>query len=214
MENSEILLTSAVKALESASVSDTDWAVGGGTVLAHYYNHRLSKDIDIFIKDIQLLGGLSPRFNTETEDALDYDEETNFISLTYPAGKIDFIAADHLTPFPDKRELFFGQLVYLEDPVEIVTKKLFYRGSDVLPRDIFDLACVYHSSRRQDLLDALSLYPQRLVEFASSFKQKKRKLEHRLYGSVFPQNILPGGQAVNLHECEWVSAMLDEMGLT
>lgn len=213
MENSEILLASAVRALQEAAISADDWAVGGGTVLAHYYNHRLSKDIDIFVKDIQLLGRLSPRLNNETEEALDYDEETNFISLTYPAGKIDYIAANHLTPFPDRHEWFFGQLVYLEDPVEIVTKKMFYRGGDVLPRDVFDLACVYHSDRKQDLMNALALYPEQLGRFVSAFRKKRASLEQRLYGAVFPQNILPGGQSFNLHECEWVSAMLAEMEL-
>ncbi len=38
------------------------------------YNHRLSKDIDIFLDDAQLLGGLSPCFNDKSENALEYDE--------------------------------------------------------------------------------------------------------------------------------------------
>ena len=31
--------------------------------MIYYYNHRLSKDIDIFIDDMQLLNSLSPGFN-------------------------------------------------------------------------------------------------------------------------------------------------------
>ena len=69
MENSKILLQKAIDILEEADIKDDEWAVGGGTVLAHYYNHRISKDIDIFINDIQLLTLLSPRFNDMSEDA-------------------------------------------------------------------------------------------------------------------------------------------------
>lgn len=61
--NSKILLNRAIKILDYAGIDISSWAIGGGTVLAHYYNHRLSKDIDIFIDDMQLLNSLSPRFN-------------------------------------------------------------------------------------------------------------------------------------------------------
>lgn len=84
MENSQILLTKALMALKEADITTDQWTVGGGTVLAFYYNHRLSKDIDIFLSDNQLLSRLSPRLNNNTEDALDYDEMSNYISLTYP----------------------------------------------------------------------------------------------------------------------------------
>ena len=49
MENSEILLQYALNAMKEAGLPDGVWSIGGGTVLAAYYNHRLSKDIDIFI---------------------------------------------------------------------------------------------------------------------------------------------------------------------
>lgn len=38
MENSKILLQKAIDILEEADIKDDEWAVGGGTVLAHYYN--------------------------------------------------------------------------------------------------------------------------------------------------------------------------------
>ena len=70
MENSEILLGRSKKILQEAGIEPTEWAVGGGTVLCHYFHHRLSKDIDIFLKDIQLVGAVSPRLNDEASDAL------------------------------------------------------------------------------------------------------------------------------------------------
>ena len=41
--NSKILLDRAIKILDYANIDISSWAIGGGTVLAHYYNHRLSK---------------------------------------------------------------------------------------------------------------------------------------------------------------------------
>lgn len=44
MDNSRILLSKAIQALEEAEITAEAGEVGGGTVLAHYFNHRLSKD--------------------------------------------------------------------------------------------------------------------------------------------------------------------------
>lgn len=121
--NSKILLNRAIKILDYANIDINSWAIGGGTVLAHYYNHRLSKDIDIFIDDMQLLSSLSPRFNDISENADDYDEMANYISLAFPEGKVDFIVGSQLTNFKSQKQLFLGYDVYLEDAVEIVAKK-------------------------------------------------------------------------------------------
>lgn len=40
-----------------------DWTFGGGTALMLLYEHRRSKDIDIFLRDPQYLTALSPRLN-------------------------------------------------------------------------------------------------------------------------------------------------------
>jgi len=80
MENSKILLDHAIYALSSTSIASNQWSIGGGTVLANYFNHRISKDIDVFINDAQCLTELSPRVNDECDNALDYDEMSNFIS--------------------------------------------------------------------------------------------------------------------------------------
>ena len=106
--NSKILLNHAIDILKNASINDHEWSVGGGTVLNHYYHHRLSKDIDVFIGDIQMLSLLSPRFNDRAEDSLDYDEMANYISLTYPEGKLDFIVGAQLSKFKQQKKLFMG----------------------------------------------------------------------------------------------------------
>ena len=169
MENSKILLERAIKSLEEANVKDNLWAVGGGTVLSSVYGHRLSKDIDIFISEPQLLSSISPRFNTVTEDALDYEETNSFVSLTFPEGKIDFVNASQVSGFKPEKKSFLGQVVYVEDPVEIVCKKLFFRGQYVLPRDLFDLAVVYDSDRKDDLFAVLINMKDKMEIFKNSF---------------------------------------------
>lgn len=211
MENSEKLLELALEAMREAGITQNNWAVGGGTVLSHYFHHRYSKDIDVFISDVQLLSYLSPKVNDFTDSALDYDEETTFLSLTFEEGKIDFITARHLTPYDNHKELFFGKYVYLEDPVEIVTKKMFYRGKDILPRDIFDLATVYRSNRRKDLLQAFHLYPEKWKEFEQAFSVRKEKLSNQTYGSLFPENIMDGGKSINGHEVNIVEELYHDI---
>ena len=44
-------------------IKDPFWTFGGGTVLMLRYEHRKSKDIDIFVPDPQYLGFATPRLS-------------------------------------------------------------------------------------------------------------------------------------------------------
>jgi hypothetical protein len=55
-------------------------------------------------------------------------------------GQIDFIVARALTASPTTQARIEGGIVLLESIPEIVTKKIYYRGSGLKPRDIFDIA--------------------------------------------------------------------------
>ena len=190
MENSEILLGYALQALRETNVTPSDWAVGGGTVLKTIFNHRESKDIDIFINDMQLLSELSPRFNNTTENALDYNEMANYISLTYPEGKVDFIVSGQITSYSPIERNFYGYNIMVEDPVEIVCKKIFYRGSEALPRDIFDLAIVYESDRKNDLLKSVNKIKTQFNKFVCKFNKLDTS---RLYSTIYQDMLLENG---------------------
>ena len=191
--NSKILLQHAIKILKETPIKEHEWAIGGGTVLAYFYHDRLSKDIDIFIQDLQLLSSISPRFNEQAENAIDYDEMTNYISLTYPEGKVDFISGAQLSRFQPQKRFFAGQYVYLEDPVEIVTKKIFYRGDQAKIRDIFDLTIVA-ATRSQDLIETLKQYPEKVSLFYKQFH--KIVNEHNFLKKIPEKNtILPYGKS-------------------
>ncbi len=194
MENSEVLLEYAVSILSEAGIQEEQWAVGGGTVLKELYHHRLSKDIDIFIDDIQLLSSVSPKLNDNSSEALYYDEGSQFVSLTYNEGKVDFIASPSVTEFSPHRINFYGKDVYVEDPVEIVSKKLFYRGNFAVPRDIFDLAVVYDSNRKKDLISTLKGMPDKVEQFYKSIEKKVMMKEFVPYSKEYEMMILPKGK--------------------
>lgn len=62
------------------------------------YDHRISKNIDIFIQNVQYLTYLSPRPNDAVAAVCDgYDEQSSFLKLRLPDGEIDFIVAPILT---------------------------------------------------------------------------------------------------------------------
>jgi hypothetical protein len=194
MENSKKLLNHAIDILQEGNVAAKRWSIGGGTILANSYYHRLSKDIDIFLDDVQILSVLSPRFNNKSEDALDYDEMSQYISLTFPEGKVDFIASPQITKFPAQKQQFLGHEVLLDDPVEIVSKKLYFRGGQVLPRDVFDLAVLFASNRRQDLLSAALAMPDKVNQFVNAFSKQMQNPDFKPYSVTYADMLLHGGK--------------------
>ncbi|MCL1874649.1 MAG: nucleotidyl transferase AbiEii/AbiGii toxin family protein [Synergistaceae bacterium] len=148
MEIWEELLEIAVKIIKSSGMPQNTndrvfWSFGGGTAMMIDFEHRLSKDIDIFLIDRQLLGYFSPRLNQVVEsEVVYYEEETEYIKLQMQKGEIDFISAQKLTDAPYKILHKFGASIPYETPIEIVAKKIFYRHNDFTLRDFFDLAIV------------------------------------------------------------------------
>lgn len=152
----------------SAGMPAEDWSFGGGTVLMLKHRHRFSKDIDIFVPDPQHLGFLSPRLNDTAElEMTDYIEQHGSIKIYYPEGEVDFVAAASLTEEPFAWKELFDRSIKIEQPAEIVGKKIQYRALDFKARDIFDLALVLE--REPDARPTL----QKLM------KQKRDELEQR-----------------------------------
>jgi len=111
--------------------------LGGGTRLMLALNHRISQDIDLFIRDPQWIGYLSPRLNDRVADLVNrYEEDAQFLKLRLADGEIDFIVAMSLLGLPAEHseESDFE----LEPVAEVLAKKLFYRGWALTPRDLFD----------------------------------------------------------------------------
>jgi hypothetical protein len=116
------------------------WTFGGGTALALKLNHRISYDIDVFFEDAGRLRDLSPNRNRAARALTNrWQEPGHYIKLERDEGEIDFIVAATLTDCMPWVYRFHGRSILVEEPAEILAKKLKYRGSEMPVRDIFDL---------------------------------------------------------------------------
>jgi hypothetical protein len=119
------------------------WTLGGGTAMMLQIGHRESHDVDIFLPDAQLLPLLDPQkrdFDLEILPSDCHGDGARFLKLAFEIGEIDFIVAQALTSSPTSPTLVEGQAVLLETIPEIITKKIYHRGANIMPRDIFDIA--------------------------------------------------------------------------
>jgi Nucleotidyl transferase AbiEii toxin, Type IV TA system len=131
------LAESLVSNAEAAAGSAMRPVLGGGTRLMLSLHHRISDDIDLFIRDPQWIGYLTPRLNDETaEQVAGYEENAVSLKLRVAAGEIDFIVAMSLLNLPPQS--LPGLAFDMEPIAEVLAKKLFYRGSMLTPRDLFD----------------------------------------------------------------------------
>ena len=157
-------------------IPDPFWTFGGGTVLMLRHQHRISKDIDIFVPDPQYLGFVSPRLSDAAERvSQDYVEGPGYVKLMRPEGEIDFVASPNLTAQPFEEWTLLGRKVKVETSAEIVAKKLWHRGDRATARDLFDLSLVIE--REPDALATAAPYLTRHREaFLSQLEQRRAVL--------------------------------------
>ena len=146
------ILASAVEILddlERKGFPRLDIVMGGGTVLTFRFEHRLSRDIDFFMHDVQWITLLTPRLNDTTAAMVtEYVEQPNSIKLRLPHGDIDFVVAGGVTDAHAVETLpFMNHTFPLEPTEEILAKKLFYRAAFFQPRDAFDMAAAIEFDR-------------------------------------------------------------------
>lgn len=135
---------SIIEDIKNHGTPDPFWTFGGGTVLMFRYEHRHSKDIDIFVPDPQYLGFVTPRLSdVAAAVSTDYVEDQSFyVKLIRQEGEIDFVASPNLTEAPFEIWNIGGQHIRVETAAEIVAKKLWHRGNRATARDLFDLSLV------------------------------------------------------------------------
>lgn len=144
-----MLFSRALDCLDTipSDVPPVPWTLGGGTVLMLRYQHRLSKDIDVFLGDPQYLGFLTPRLNdTIAGWVSDWEEGPGWLKLAWPEGEVDFIASPPLTEDPAESWVLQGRPVAVETSGEIIAKKLYHRAASLQVRDVFDIAVVQSRS--------------------------------------------------------------------
>ncbi len=153
----EGLLLSArvlLEGLPSELGAPARWTMGGGTVLMLRYGHRASRDVDLFLRDPQLLACLSPRVNEAAATLCqDYVEASHFLKLSIGSGEIDFIVAPDLTGLAPEVMRLAGADTRTDPSLEIIAKKCFYRAAALKVRDVLDWAVVLeHDPRAGEVL--------------------------------------------------------------
>lgn len=135
---------SIIEDIKKHGSQDPFWTFGGGTVLMFRYQHRLSRDIDIFVPDPQYLGFVTPRLSdVAAAVSTQYvEDQSSYVKLIRPEGEIDFVASPNLTEKPFEIWNINGQPIRVETAAEIVAKKLWHRGERATARDLFDLSLV------------------------------------------------------------------------
>jgi len=171
------LLKIAIDILEEAGIKIDDWTFGGGIALMFYFNHRKSRDIDIFLSNPQLLTRLSPRLNEKAEEiSNDYIEQSNFIKLKLNNQEIDFIVAPNLTGLKPKKIKINSKEIYIEQPEEIIAKKLFYRPESLKIRDLIDVIEVYKNSPNLiNILKKNKLLNEEIIKKRFEYLKKREK---------------------------------------
>lgn len=109
--------------------------LGGGTRLMLALNHRISDDIDLFVDSPAWLAYLTPRTSDAFEDKLtDYIEDADHVKWRFAFGEIDFIVRTSLLKSDDLWNPPAIETTFeLEPPLEVLAKKLFYRGWALTP---------------------------------------------------------------------------------
>lgn len=126
-----------VSAVEEAADASMHPLLGGGTRLMLAYAHRISHDIDLFIRDPQWIGLLTPRLHEPPPAVTSYTESSNFIKFKLAEGEIDFVVAPSLYGLSPEHDPLTA---FPLDPVkEVVGKKLLYRGETLTVRDLYDI---------------------------------------------------------------------------
>ena len=138
------LLHDAVALLDTLAPAPK-WSFGGGSSLAVFYDHRVSRDVDIFLASTDVLTALSPGRNPATRALLagrSFQFPGNYLKLEMDGGEIDFILAGERTRDPIRQWEFEGREIAIETPWETAIKKIFHRSSTFKVSDAFDLAAV------------------------------------------------------------------------
>jgi hypothetical protein len=151
-ENQQKMLEAALSLLKHHGL-DHKTALGGGTALsAHYWGHRYSTDIDMFIYGSEAENNLNiirqKNWNKEFIDQLyslgykdDYKNPAHYIEITIDdEKKIQFFDVLQKTTVPYVGVSLWGNDINIETVEEIIAKKIFYRADKGNARDIFDIA--------------------------------------------------------------------------
>ncbi|MER8947235.1 nucleotidyl transferase AbiEii/AbiGii toxin family protein [Mesorhizobium sp. M0408] len=196
---------------EKAGGFEFEWSFGGGTAMMIQINHRESHDVDIFLDDPQLLGFIDPsksQLSFSTGPAAYDGDGTRFQKFAFEGlGEIDFIVAGALTRTPFEKREVEGRSVWLESIPEIIAKKVYYRGAEARPRDIFDIAAAARS-HRAGVVGALRAFPDRVARTRERLAELNPEFVRRTIAQLM---IMPDYEEMAADSLAIATALLEEV---
>lgn len=175
------MLKATISLLEDFNVKDIS-ALGGGTALAVYWNHRFSTDIDVFIfgKDCYVSEMKPKNWSSKTTQLFEKigfvgDFKINPFYTEFAITKEEKVQLFDVKSFTGnnhfKQESIWGINFNIESIEEIIAKKIFYRCEEFNARDIFDISIAINKN---------PLILKTLLEGNSKFKKKFELFESKL----------------------------------
>ena len=120
------------------------WWLGGGTVLAAQWRHRLSTDLDVFLPGSASLTPFDPRWSPDFRDAMRrlgatrLEAQPRSIKAWFPSGRLEVTALDPVPPLPPRNVRIDGRGALVLANGSILCGKLHGRGRRLPERDVFD----------------------------------------------------------------------------
>lgn len=127
-------------------LEEAPWRIGGGTVLAARWSHRISTDIDIFLDERSGLGALNPGrdmgFTMAMEDAgaEKLSVEDRSLKYQFTSGRVEITQLDPRPKVGHEIALVEEWRIPVLSNTQILAGKLGGRGLRSPARDIFDIA--------------------------------------------------------------------------
>ena len=127
--------------------SGRHWWLGGGTVLAAQWQHRISTDVDIFLPANSGISAIAPQWDRTFTDGMKrlgatrLDVQPKSLKFAFPEGRVEITALDPIPLIDAFQATVDGSDIWVLPNVCILSGKLEGRGMTLPPRDVFDI-CV------------------------------------------------------------------------
>ena len=125
------------------------WWIGGGTILAAEWTHRISTDLDIFLPSSRSIVPLTPRYGgtfldqMEAVGARSFAVQSRSIKVGFENGRIEITALDPAPALGPRAVAIDGRPAWVLQEAAIMTGKMHrcHMQMRTVPRDVFDM-CV------------------------------------------------------------------------
>ncbi len=169
------------KALRELEDGPHEWRIGGGTILAARWGHRLSFDIDLTVTGSADLRELTPECNEELDAAIRHlggepRHAPGSFKIDFETGSIEICRLDPTPAAGEERFTIEGREETVLSTTQILCGKL-ERAPRSPVRDVFDFVAAKQADPRALAAAANSLYEGHARSVAAHWERNNRRFE-------------------------------------